>query len=908
MYTPDEITYLKQLAVQGKTKDEAVKAIEERRKALKPASFGSKIMDAEKKVWGGALDTSIHAAKAGVEFMGSGANDIGSAFNPNLTGNEKTQPGWETFANRAGKFGLGAAKVIGGGVETALSPIAGPLMEVVKPAAKGIKFAHDLRLSYLPENIRSGIISVEQKLGKEAYEVWKAMPQNERDAIRAGTDVLGLGVGRKAFQEATKVWELAAKEIGVEAKGIGSAIRESVPKAIPNFESATAPYGIKDIISPPYIKDSLTAVKEGFVNTTVDSQFQQTLDTSKNLIKAPPGVKGAKSLETGEAVKTATGSKEVFTERKTAIADTLARNVPEIKDAVTITGASDPYKAFDIVDNYVSRKSTNTIMELNAADAKITPADLNTIKSDVRKLILADADYKAIMMQVGEKNFAKQLDIAMTRFADRAKYLDGLGDFYGEMVGMSNSSKYNLGEAQTAINGILQQTIRKAGGNFIERSLQDAGAAMSFQNEMKDMTKILEARDLIEANKFAPQTNTIKEFTGLVDKYNLGDIVGGALKIPLAGAGIAALGGKVARQLYRNVSGIMADMIQRAELSGKYTDVEVNRLTEVKKKYDSILMSDELLQARKETINPNITVSPDTGYDEVINAQRKAGMTADEIIQGKKLLPEGQAGVSQADAIKLPIESQSSFEKRVNMGGTPDESMLPGRTGRPLQQVGQTPEQMLNDATPKLQPENNIVPNGTPVETLSEISANLDTMPIKDVQMAKAEAEKLIQEANRLLGDPKRIATDELDYVAKRSPELLKNSSIDELSGDWFHGTHSGNLGKTDSFYSQSADVAGDYGREKVGYPLSLSKLPKSKLPKNPLVLDSKEDLVDLIGYKGDPFAPKLGDKQDFDAMAKAYAKSKGHDSILYRSGTFDEPELHVFGDTKKVPKKKNKK
>lgn len=107
-----------------------------------------------------------------------------------------------------------------------------------------------------------------------------------------------------------------------------------------------------------------------------------------------------------------------------------------------------------------------------------------------------------------------------------------------------------------------------------------------------------------------------------------------------------------------------------------------------------------------------------------------------------------------------------------------------------------------------------------------------------------------------------------------------------EINKTWYHGTDSLNKKNGDIFYSASKDIAGDFGK--------VSKI--KDLPKNPLIIGSKEDLAPVIGYKGDPLVePKMLKGKSFDELAKEYAKSKGHDSIMYESGTFDEPELHVF-------------
>lgn len=110
----------------------------------------------------------------------------------------------------------------------------------------------------------------------------------------------------------------------------------------------------------------------------------------------------------------------------------------------------------------------------------------------------------------------------------------------------------------------------------------------------------------------------------------------------------------------------------------------------------------------------------------------------------------------------------------------------------------------------------------------------------------------------------------------------------------WVRGTRQANEAG-DKFYSSDESIARDYGVEGVGEKPKLEKLSKEELPQNPLRINDKQELSDLIGYKGDPLAESLDAKEKFDTKAKEYAKAKGHDGIIYEEGTMGAKELHVF-------------
>lgn len=130
--------------------------------------------------------------------------------------------------------------------------------------------------------------------------------------------------------------------------------------------------------------------------------------------------------------------------------------------------------------------------------------------------------------------------------------------------------------------------------------------------------------------------------------------------------------------------------------------------------------------------------------------------------------------------------------------------------------------------------------------------------------------------------------------ITAQAPQVGKTEQT------WYHGTRKLNEGKGDTFYSGSKEVAGDYSIMDVGDKPNISVAKNTDLPKKPLRVMDKQELADEMGYKGDPFnQPKgMAGADLFDTQAKAYAQSKGYDSIHYQEGSFGEPELHAFEKT----------
>ena len=142
--------------------------------------------------------------------------------------------------------------------------------------------------------------------------------------------------------------------------------------------------------------------------------------------------------------------------------------------------------------------------------------------------------------------------------------------------------------------------------------------------------------------------------------------------------------------------------------------------------------------------------------------------------------------------------------------------------------------------------------------------------------------------------------------ISEVKPEQIKTNIKEYISNKWYHGIRKENIDKGDKFFSMSEDVAGDYADIKKGdiegKPQVVSK---EDMPTNPLLMGTKEELAEIIGYKGEPRAEgKLPKEKRFDVMAKKYAVEKGHDGIIYEEGSFDEPEIHAFEKDKPITEK----
>jgi hypothetical protein len=161
--------------------------------------------------------------------------------------------------------------------------------------------------------------------------------------------------------------------------------------------------------------------------------------------------------------------------------------------------------------------------------------------------------------------------------------------------------------------------------------------------------------------------------------------------------------------------------------------------------------------------------------------------------------------------------------------------------------------------------------------------------PVEGVQRAE-EAKALVEARERVVLEEGRQGLEE--RAAEVAPLFTAEPKVEGI--EFFRGEGQ-NIGKgPDMFFSGSKDVAGDFGEVRA--------ITEVEIPKNPLRIGSKEELAEIIGFKGDPRAEKLNAKHKFDDAAKAYAISQGNDAILYEQGTFDEPELHIFDKKPPTP------
>lgn len=120
---------------------------------------------------------------------------------------------------------------------------------------------------------------------------------------------------------------------------------------------------------------------------------------------------------------------------------------------------------------------------------------------------------------------------------------------------------------------------------------------------------------------------------------------------------------------------------------------------------------------------------------------------------------------------------------------------------------------------------------------------------------------------------------------AKESKRIIEEN-------EWHRGVNKNNENQGDRFYSSDKDTAHDYAINKIGDKPKMTKLNKEDHPENPLVVGSKEDLAEQLGIPENEIFNLNG---DFDKKAKEYAQSKGHDAIVYESGSMDNPEMHIF-------------
>lgn len=170
--------------------------------------------------------------------------------------------------------------------------------------------------------------------------------------------------------------------------------------------------------------------------------------------------------------------------------------------------------------------------------------------------------------------------------------------------------------------------------------------------------------------------------------------------------------------------------------------------------------------------------------------------------------------------------------------------------------------------------------------------------------LSRVPDEKIKEKMADLLkfGDDKQPGFKALDAeLAKRESTASEDQGLPDIvtKNEWHRGINSNNKDQGDKFYSADEETAYDYSIDKVGDEPTMTKLSKDEHPKNPLVIGSKEDLAEVIGFPEENIYDLKG---DFDKKAKEYAQSKGHDAIVYESGSMDNPEMHVFEKQEGLP------
>jgi hypothetical protein len=121
------------------------------------------------------------------------------------------------------------------------------------------------------------------------------------------------------------------------------------------------------------------------------------------------------------------------------------------------------------------------------------------------------------------------------------------------------------------------------------------------------------------------------------------------------------------------------------------------------------------------------------------------------------------------------------------------------------------------------------------------------------------------------------------------------------LKEKWVRGVNEYNQSK-DLFASTDKGVAGEYG--------AVRKVRPEELPNNPLIVKGgKENFMKEVGYNEAKWESPLAEsikqpkEETYDYLIKKYATERGHDGIIYTSGTMDVPELVVFRNLPTQPK-----
>lgn len=331
-------------------------------------------------------------------------------------------------------------------------------------------------------------------------------------------------------------------------------------------------------------------------------------------------------------------------------------------------------------------------------------------------------------------------------------------------------------------------------------------------------------------------------------------------------------------------------------------------LTKTKIELQEQIEAEAAKEAEEQKLLPTAALKRATEIDEELN-NLEVALSDPELAE--ELKPEIQSRIDALNAELNQVVSQPKVESKFkkndlvnytdedgNVTQVPVESVNEGKVKIGINKDGiySSIEVDAEQVSPLNAPVITNVENA-PVEThtreqkpaKSEVAP---TEPNKPQQNAEGSNTNVAQA--KVLPEQAQQAS-KVENTKKANEEVKDNQQIASkyLSGKWFRGERSENSGDGDRFFSQDESIAGDYG--------DISELSEIEKPKNPLVIGSKEGLVDKLGYTGDPLAEPLDTPNDqkFDTLAKNYAISLGNDAIIYESGTFDEPELHLFNNAK---------
>ncbi len=212
--------------------------------------------------------------------------------------------------------------------------------------------------------------------------------------------------------------------------------------------------------------------------------------------------------------------------------------------------------------------------------------------------------------------------------------------------------------------------------------------------------------------------------------------------------------------------------------------------------------------------------------------------------------------------------------------------------------------------------------NPPEIKILSDKLAKTNTVQeVKDVILEIEQQGNLFQDATKRLPEAgksayvpvseraavsKFVSTEGAEVgTLKDFPEAIKENWV--RGEDEFNRNSSLSGSGKDLFFSNSEDIAGDYGK--------IRKIEPEELPKNPLVINGgKESFMKDIGYNEEKWGSPLAEskvqpeEETYDFLIRKYAQERGYDGVVYKSGSMDAPELVKFGEKSKTESKQETK